>query len=368
MAEMTYRQRLLGTLSYQKVDRAPDMEFFAWSQTMDRWKTEGMPKDVTNFNEYFGLDDVYGGPWIATGLCPGFVFKVLEDKGDHLIVSDADGAICEQAKVGASIPKYLKYAVESRADWEKLAAERLDPNNPDRISKNWPELCATCTDDRPFVTQVFPGSLYGLIRNWLGVERLSVVLYDDYAWVEAMMEHLTRLSLAQFEKLAGKYTIDWAIWWEDMCYNHGPLMSPAMFRDLMVPRYRRITDFLRNEFGCTLNLVDCDGNVHELAGLWLEGGVNVQFPIEVAHTDGYRLAREFGKRLAFRGGFDKRALIAGPAAIDAELARIRPLYERGGLIPHTDHLVPPDVSFENYLYYRRRKCEFIGKPWVEPRR
>ena len=38
----------------------------------------------------------------------------------------------------------------------------------------------------------------------------------------------------------------------------------------------------------------------------------------------------------------------------------------GGFIPHTDHLVPPDVSFENYLYYRRRKCEIIGKPWQKP--
>ena len=66
-----------------------------------------------------------------------------------------------------------------------------------------------------------------------------------------------------------------------------------------------------------------------------------------------------------RGSYDKRALIEGPAAIDAEFERIMPLIKRGGIIPHTDHLVPPDVSFANYGYYRRRKREILGKPGRE---
>jgi hypothetical protein len=36
------------------------------------------------------------------------------------------------------------------------------------------------------------------------------------------------------------------------------------------------------------------------------------------------------------------------------------------VIPHTDHLVPPDVPFDHYVYYRRKKLELIGKPWREP--
>ena len=65
--------------------------------------------------------------------------------------------------------------------------------------------------------------------------------------------------------------------------------------------------------------------------------------------------------MPMRGCVDKRALIAGKQEIDREMERLRPLFEGGGLIPHTDHLVPPDVSWENYCYYRERKCALIGK-------
>ena len=150
-----------------------------------------------------------------------------------------------------------------------------------------------------------------------------------------------------------------------MCYRQGPLISPAMFKKLMVPRYKRVTDFLRNECGCEFHMLDCDGNIHQLVGLWLEGGINVMFPLEAAHTDAYKIADEFGKKVALRGYFDKRALIAGKEAIDKEFERITPLLKRGGFIPHTDHRVPPDVSWENYRYYRMKKCELIGKEYRE---
>ncbi len=85
------------------------------------------------------------------------------------------------------------------------------------------------------------------------------------------------------------------------------------------------------------------------------------FPLEASHTNAYKISEQFGKTVPLRGYFNKLALIKGKAAIDKEFKRIGPLFKRGGFIPHTDHLVPPDVSWENYCYYRKRKCEFIGK-------
>jgi uroporphyrinogen decarboxylase len=57
---------------------------------------------------------------------------------------------------------------------------------------------------------------------------------------------------------------------------------------------------------------------------------------------------------------DKRTLAHGPAAIDAELVRLRPLIEEGGYIPHTDHSIPPDVSFDNFRYYMEKLAETCG--------
>jgi len=46
-------------------------------------------------------------------------------------------------------------------------------------------------------------------------------------------------------------------------------------------------------------------------------------------------------------------------AIDAERARVRPLVEEGGYVPHPDHSLPPDVSFSNYCYYMERLPEIL---------
>jgi hypothetical protein len=138
-----------------------------------------------------------------------------------------------------------------------------------------------------------------------------------------------------------------------MCYNRGPLISPRLFRELMVPRYRRITDALRTR-GIEINILDCDGRINELVPGWLDAGINCMFPLEVAHTDAYALRREFPSVLLL-GGVDKLALIAGRHAIDTEMSRLRPLVDQGRYIPCVDHRVPPDVSYGNYRYYLEAK-------------
>ena len=64
------------------------------------------------------------------------------------------------------------------------------------------------------------------------------------------------------------------------------------------------------------------------------------------------------KNLVMMKGIDKRALIEGKDAIDRELESKLPyLCREGGYIPGCDHLVPPDVSLENYLYFLDRMKE-----------
>ena len=61
------------------------------------------------------------------------------------------------------------------------------------------------------------------------------------------------------------------------------------------------------------------------------------------------------------GGIDKRILAAGPVAIDRELDRVRPAMEKGRYIPDRDHLVPDDVSWEDYCYYAEALKKGVGK-------
>ncbi len=146
-----------------------------------------------------------------------------------------------------------------------------------------------------------------------------------------------------------------------MACKNGPLVSPRVFREFLQPGYRRVMQVARRH-GAVIGVVDCDGNPHDIVANWLEEGVNIMFPLEVAAgVDPYAWRKEFGMQLRLRGGIAKAPLVAGGSAIDRELERIRPLLEQGGLIPHLDHLVPPDIPFRHYMDYLEKKRTLISK-------
>lgn len=69
--------------------------------------------------------------------------------------------------------------------------------------------------------------------------------------------------------------------------------------------------------------------------------------------------KKYGKRIAFFGGIDKRALAGSREEMEAEvLPKLRAGFADGGFIPACDHGIPPDVSFDNYRYFRElvRRC------------
>jgi hypothetical protein len=355
---MTIRERWNRVFSRRKPDRVPDMEFGYWDKTIAVWHDQGMPRECrTNrdVERHLGLEGLEIIPEVPVqkGLCPAFEERTLEVRDGRRVVQTREGALTEMLDYDSSMPKFLKFAVETRADGERLRDERLDPNAPGRVGDVGAAIDAAHAAGMPILFHC--GSLYGWLRDWMGLENLSVALMTDRDWVEEMMEHVTRMDLELIERhIPGGGEVDVAWWWEDMCYNHGPLMSPRLFEELMVPRYRRITDALKAK-GIFVNVLDCDGRIYDLVPGWLRGGINCMFPIEALHTDPWRLRDEYGDQVLLLGGVDKMALISGKEAIDRELEKLRPLVERGGFLPCVDHRVPPDVTYENYLYYLEKK-------------
>jgi len=358
---MTTRERFRRVLHWERPDRVPNMEFGYWKKTIEVWHGLGLPLDcATNadIERHLGLEGISIIPTlpVQNGPCPPFEEKVIEVRGGRRIIRNEDGVLCEMTESDTSIPRYLRYTIESRADWERLRRERLDPEAPGRIGN----VAAAAAEARAagLPVRFNAGSLYGWLRNWMGLEAFSIALLTERAWVEEMMEHLTILTLALVEKALPGLDADVAWWWEDMAYNHGPLLSPRLFRELMVPRYARITSALRRA-GIDANILDCDGRIDELVPGWLEAGINVMFPVESIHSDPFRLNEAHQGRLLMIGGVNKMALLEGRRAIDREIDRLRPLVERGGYIPCVDHRVPPDVSYANYLYYLEKKDRIL---------
>ncbi|NPV54153.1 MAG: hypothetical protein HPY71_11610 [Firmicutes bacterium] len=372
--------RIYKTFTYKEIDRVPDVEFGYWPQTIQAWVKQGFPQELVDtigddafsniFADYFGLDQLVEGYYkgkvnipVYTDIDPPYEIVVLEEDEETEVRRDRDGTIARwyKHKSGfASIPQYLEYPVKNRLDWGEFK-KRLRIESPVRKidPKVWDQARKAAAAGFE-VTSTATG-FYGQLRNWLGVEGLSYLLYDDPALVEEMLDHHLQLILNSLEQVPDDVPIHRFSWWEDMCFNYGPLISPRTFEKLMVPLYKRVTAILEKH-GCCLQSVDCDGLIHDLVPGWLDAGINIMFPCEVAAgTDMFMLRKKYGKKVLLQGGIDKRVLISGKDAIDKELERIAPLLEQGGYIPHLDHLIPPDVTLKNYLYYLEQKWKLIGK-------
>ena len=139
---------------------------------------------------------------------------------------------------------------------------------------------------------------------------------------------------------------------EDMAGKGGPLMGPEMFREFILPHYKRFIEFLRSG-GVEIVLVDTDGDHHALIPVFLEAGVDGFGPIErAAGMDPVEMRHQYGRGLCMVGGIDKREIAKGPEAIRREVDRtIRPIIGQGGFIPTIDHAVQPGVSLANFRYY-----------------
>ena len=175
-----------------------------------------------------------------------------------------------------------------------------------------------------------------------------------------MMEFLADFTIEVVRRCLAEVEVDYFVFWEDMAYKTASLISPAMFREFMLPPYRKVSEFVHSR-GVPIIMMDSDGYIDELIPLWMQGGVDVIYPFEVAAGEDVVALRRQYPRLGMNGGIDKRALATDRAAIDAELERVMPLIERGGFVPTVDHGLPPDIPFDHFRYYMDRKWEWIRR-------
>ena len=379
---MNNRERFWKFANFEKIDRLP---FWAdWLGPWDRWRAEGLPmieneKSDPDWDdderlrawslEYFGFEGMFSVFWgipripVDIGVYPAFEEVTLEETGEYRIFRAGNGVIEKQFKRrhGSLISTtFLEYPIKNRKDWIKFRDEHLDPHAPGRYPADtvWEALKQEWRQ-RENVISIDGGSFYGFLRDWIGFERLSYLLFDEPDLIHEMMDYLGNFFIQVLERAVNEVPdIDFAMFWEDMCYKTGPLLSPRMFREFMLPNYQKVTKFLVDH-GVKLSWVDCDGNIEALLPLWLEGGVRGFYPMEVAASmDAAKLQAQYGQQILMWGNVDKRALIAGKGAIDAELVRLAPIAAKGGFIPLVDHSVPDDVPLQNYLYYLEGRKKF----------
>jgi uroporphyrinogen decarboxylase len=390
---MTSRDRFLAALDFKTAEsRWVRAYAFIWPETEIAWRKQGYDGPELGWHgegipQRFELDELLRvDPWY--GPVPDFEYKVIEEDERTRVYINHEGILMRELKehTDTSMPQFLKFPVEDSEDFEKLASERLVLNAEQRFPATWqqqiaagrlhgvagaanitageetedperkgpasPVLEGQPVDEAPhFCWADRWGGFFGSLRNMLGVENLCLAFYDQPALVERMMEERAdRIIEITAEVL--KYTrIDMFGYWEDMAYNHGPLIDPNMYRSFASKHYRRVNDWLLSQ-GIKHIWLDSDGDVTALIPIWVDSGINVLWPFECqSGMDVLQVRKEYGRDLALMGGIDKRSLIEGGSTMKQEVDRVMPLIEEGGYIPELDHSVPPDVSWPNFCEY-----------------
>ena len=211
-----------------------------------------------------------------------------------------------------------------------------------------------------------PIGFFGILRFLIGEENLYYWYYDKPDFLKKILDYLCNFWLSIAEELISKIDFDYGRFWEDMAYKGGSLISPKLFREFMTPHYKRLINFAKSK-GIKHFIVDSDGYMEDLMSLFIEVGMTAILPFDaLAGNDIERIRKKY-PNFGIIGGINKYALLK-KESIDNELEKAKRLIGTGGFIPYVDHFVPPDVSWENFEYYRRKLNDIIDVVEVKPKK
>lgn len=325
---MNHVERFRAVMAFQPVDRLPRWEWATWwDKTIARWVNEGLE---------VGLADAYGISQ-SLGLDPYRQFWWGAIDTGHEAVSGA-----------------LSRGVSSHDDYTRILPGLYPAASVD-VMGEWRDLQMR----GEVVVWITLEGFFWFPRTLMGFERLFLAYYDQPDLIHRINADLLQHNLRLLEAVGRVCAPTFMTLAEDMSYNHGPMVSKAIFDEFMAPYYRPLMD-RAHEMG-VMTIVDTDGDVTLMVSWLLDAGADGVLPLErQAGVDAPQLRKAF-PTLRVVGHFDKMTMPQGEEAMRAEFERLLPLMSAGGYIPSVDHQTPPGVSLEQYRVYLRLLDEYTER-------
>jgi uroporphyrinogen decarboxylase len=179
------------------------------------------------------------------------------------------------------------------------------------------------------------------------------------ALTEVHLEFLSRL----LPHVRG--AVDILVMGDDLGMQRGPQISPDTYRELFLPRHKRIYSYAKQHSGAAIMLHSC-GGLYPLIPSLIEAGVEILNPVQTSarNMEPERLKREFGADLTFWGGGcdTQGVLIRGaPDQVREDVRRrIEVFAPGGGFVWCQIHNILPDVPPENIVAMFEAAAEFGG--------
>lgn len=316
------------------------------------WPTQSFPSD-SDVREFFSMDKGQRLVNVNMLFHPMFEVKVHREDEREFVYTDIDGVKRIFLKDAATIPTGLDWPIKNRASWEQLKAERLNTNDlRGRFPANWKELLEDYrTRDYPLAIGGYPHGFFGTLAHLMGYEHQFINYLDQPQLMHDILKTFTDLWIAIYEEILSQIEVDMLQIWEDISAGTGPMISLKLVREFMCPYIRRVTDFVKSR-GIKIILLDTDGDCNSLIPLFTEAGVTGMYPFETLCGMDIIAVRKQYPRLQMLGGIPKSSIPLGKDTVDRILAPVAEVLKTGGFIPFGDHLIPPEVHWEGFQYYR----------------
>lgn len=354
---MNSHERVCCTLNHEAPDRIPVYDSF-WTDTLSLWRTQGLSEE-TEPEDYFDFDIRIMGIDASPRFEPG----MLEQGGDMITLRDRFGYVVRKSRTQSRTMQFLEHPAASAENWAQVKPRfRLDLDGPARTDRQafpfrldmgvtWPQARQAFDQNKQKQKYVL-GSAYGpheAILRLHGFENTLYSLCDQPDLIQDMAETYTDfllqtigLCLDQGIRHDGLFMI------EDLACTQGMLFSPAHWRALFKPSVAKIGAFLKDH-GLDFWMHSC-GNAEQIFDDLIECGLQVINPLEAkSGLDVRALKQRYGRHLTFFGNIDVTAMSQPKETIEAEIRdKLTLAKQGGGYIYHSDHSIPPDVSWARY--------------------
>jgi uroporphyrinogen decarboxylase len=225
-----------------------------------------------------------------------------------------------------------------------------EPEPPRRDERSWRILDAVIREykDEKFICGPSGGSVGIVLLG--GMERGLLELAANPEAVRAATAYEVRRQGLADEVLIHPDS-DAVMWAEDLGFKTGPLIGPAMFRDMFLEANKERVRSVKGKFGKKI-VKHCCGNINLLMDFFIEIGFDAYQSIQpTAGMDICRLKRDYGDRIALWGGVAVENLVGGtPEDVRTDVRRAMACAKPGGrFILGASHSVAVGTKYDNFL-------------------
>ena len=345
-AQLTSQERINRAIEHRDHDRVPRFDQI-WPETWQRWESEGM---TTPPAERYDWDMVWLPGWFAA---PPFAGEeqVLEEDEQTRVTRNAWGARLRTWKDKSGTPEHLGWECTDPEVWRKRFKPRFAPEHLSVDIESKKKALAAARDKGKWACTV-GHQCFEAMRAMLGDETFLMAMAGEPDWIREISQTYTDALLWQYERMAEAGVQPDGVWnFEDLAYTQAPFCSPAMYRELVWPDHKRLADWVHDH---DMKLIfHTDGDIRGHMDLFVEAGFDMLQPLEAkANVDIRELAPTYGREVAFFGNIDMTVAITNDR--DKVEHEVRTKLEAGmahkGYLYHSDHSVPPQVSWSTYQY------------------